>query len=161
MGSQWAVTSMGNAYSQWTDEAPQTCFRSVCSGRYGGMGRAAVSLTLSLQVYDSPVDMVGIPHGVSKAVSQNPVVQKTVEASLHLYMAVNKKAVEQYLASANRFKASLPRRQLPGTNVWRQQNPMLTPTHVFYSAAGDPVADPQVVENVVAGWKALDSEVSS
>lgn len=95
------------------------------------------------QVFDSPVDYEGIPFGVAKAISDNAAVQKVTEASLQLFMRVNKPAMHEYVMSSKTFK----------------RNPLRVPTHVMYSHK-DPICDAHRIEAVMAEWRKQGHAVS-
>eukprot|EP00047_Mylnosiga_fluctuans_P024068 m.151851 g.151851 ORF g.151851 m.151851 type:complete len:323 (-) comp9769_c0_seq2:1106-2074(-) len=96
------------------------------------------------QVFDSPVDIEGVPKGVAAAVATNKFAQNLVRTSLETFLKARPETLAVYHRSAKIFK----------------QNPLRTPTHVFYSKA-DAVACPEKIASVVQNWKGLGIHVSS
>ncbi len=83
------------------------------------------------QIMDSPVDFHGIPYGVSQAVTQIPVVQRSMQASLEMYLKVFQNQTKAYLRSSETFRA----------------NEFGTPTLFLYSQA-DKVGPAERIEEV-------------
>ena len=95
------------------------------------------------QIFDSPVDFQGIPFGVSRAVSDNPVVQRIIEHSLASYLKVFKKqTTDHYLRSSAAFHA----------------NDLAIPSLLLCSHA-DPVGPVERIEYVVGKWRNKDIPV--
>ena len=112
----------------------------ICTNpdKYGGLRER-----IRGQIFDSPVDFQGIPFGVSRAVSDNPVVQKVVEQSLASYLKVfEKQTTAHYLRSSAAFHA----------------NDLGIPSLLFCSHA-DPVGPVERIEYVVAKWRSKDIPV--
>lgn len=97
------------------------------------------------QVFDSPVDFEGVPRGVGLAMTANPVLQKTIKASLDGYLRIFKNDVTQhYRRSSDAF----------------HQNPLRTPSLVFYSKS-DPIGTPGPIETLMGDWSMQDIPVTS
>ena len=96
------------------------------------------------QLYDSPVDVEGIPKGVATGVADNPLGRFAARGLLELWLGLNPRSVEQYKASADAFKMNL----------------LKTPLHMIYSHE-DPVTDSDTIQDVLDGWTAGGFEVSS
>ena len=89
------------------------------------------------QIFDSPVDFAGIPFGVSRAVSNNIVVQNVIEQSLATYLKVfHKQTTVHYLRSSAAFHA----------------NELAIPSLLFSSQI-DPVSPVSRVEYVAEKWR--------
>ena len=90
------------------------------------------------QIFDSPVDIEGVPRGFSQAVTPVPVLQKVLETSVHGYMRLFPKSVtDHYQRSSATFHA----------------NKLKTPTLFLYSSS-DPIGIPEPIENLVEKWRA-------
>lgn len=97
------------------------------------------------QVFDSPVDFEGVPRGVGLAVTGNPVLQKTITASLNGYLRLFKNEVTQhYKRSSEMF----------------HQNPLRSPSLVFYSKS-DPIGTPGPIETLMRNWSRQGIPVTS
>lgn len=107
--------------------------------RGGGLKQNVVG-----QLYDSPVDVEGIPKGVATGVTENPLGRFAVRGLLELWLGLNPRSVEQYTASADAFKANL----------------LATPLHMIYSHE-DPVTDSGRIHEVLDGWEANGYDVTS
>lgn len=97
------------------------------------------------QVFDSPVDFEGVPRGVGLAMTGNPVLQKTITASLNGYLRLFKNEVTQhYTRSSEMF----------------HQNPLRSPSLVFYSKS-DPIGTPGPIETLMRNWSRQGIPVTS
>lgn len=97
------------------------------------------------QIFDSPVDFEGVPRGIGKALTSNPVLQKTIKLSLDGFLKVFRSQVTQhFVRSSEMFHL----------------NPLRSPSLVFYSKS-DPIGIPGPIETVMRNWKKLDIPVSS
>lgn len=97
------------------------------------------------QVFDSPVDFEGVPRGVGLAMTANPVLQKTIKASLDGYLGLFKNQVTQhYIRSSDAF----------------HRNPLRSPSLVFYSR-NDPIGTPGPIETLMGNWSRQGIPVTS
>ena len=85
-------------------------------------------------IFDSPVDMNGIPIGVSRAATQNRIYQKIIHSALDLYLKLPN--TKHYMRSAEVFK----------------QNVFEIPSLLFYSMS-DPVVEPEKIEAIASQWR--------
>ena len=112
------------------------------------------------QVFDSPVDVDGIPHGVAAAQFGPGFRRDMTEKAINALMNTNKAALDLYHASANTFKVGTAGgwRSWPGPSPLRalssqhgasprQQNPLATPIHLLYSET-DPITDTEKIRSV-------------
>lgn len=102
------------------------------------------SARISAQVFDSPVDVDGVPHGVSVAMTTMKPAQRIIKGSLDLFLSSRPKTSLVYRKASAAFK----------------NNALRTPTHVFYSKA-DVVACPVAIESVMQGWRQFGVPVTS
>lgn len=97
------------------------------------------------QIFDSPVDFEGVPRGVGLAVTANPLLQKTIKASLDGYLRLFKNQVTQhYKRSSEMFHL----------------NPLRSPSLVFYSK-DDPIGTPGPIETLMRNWSRQGIPVTS
>lgn len=97
------------------------------------------------QIFDSPVDLEGVPRGVGLAVTDKPVLQKTIKLSLETYLKFFSSQVTQhYKKSSEMF----------------HQNPYRSPSLVFYSRS-DPIGTPGPIETVMHNWRRQNIPVFS
>jgi hypothetical protein len=100
--------------------------------------RKEIGYRLVGQQFDSPVDYEGVPAGFSKAVTPVPVLQKTLEGSIHAYLRMfPKKVMQHYHRSSAMF----------------HENPFRTPSLVLNSES-DPIGTPGPIKVVTDKWKA-------
>ncbi|XP_071809512.1 transmembrane protein 53-like [Asterias amurensis] len=89
------------------------------------------------QIYDSPVDLQNIPVGISKALTKNPLAQRSMQTSLQMYLRVmNSAATKHYHKSSYTF----------------HHNPVSAPSLFFYSHT-DPVGTAESNERVMSSLK--------
>ena len=89
------------------------------------------------QIFDSPVDFEGVPRGVGMAITDVPILQKTIKATLDGYLgAFRQQVMQHYVRSSATFR----------------QNPLRTPSLVFYSHK-DPIGTAGPIESLVDGWR--------
>eukprot|EP00051_Salpingoeca_urceolata_P007845 m.101068 g.101068 ORF g.101068 m.101068 type:complete len:393 (-) comp15436_c0_seq2:184-1362(-) len=86
---------------------------------------AGAAERIRCQLFDSPVDVQGLPHGVSVSLTDNLFLRKVIRKMLGAFLVLAKKRVADYHIASVLFHA----------------NPLRTPSHVFYSS-GDPIACP-------------------
>lgn len=98
---------------------------------------------VAAQVFDSPVDFEGVPHGLSMAVFGQGLAQRLTETAIALYLALRADLAAEYVASSTTFKAM----------------PVRAPALVVYSGEDD-IADAGRIEEVMAGWQAGGLRVS-
>lgn len=91
---------------------------------------------IQAQVFDSPVDIQGIPKGVSQASTDNVLMQKVVQGSIATYLKASSGSMKHYLKSSTTFTT----------------NELRTPTLFLYSNS-DPVAEASRIEEVGRNWK--------
>lgn len=91
---------------------------------------------LRAQIFDSPVDVEGVPQGMSVAMATNAMAQAFIKRSLETLLAARPQTLSIYRSSSRAFR----------------DNGLGTPTHVFYSEA-DVVACPRAVESAMEGWR--------
>lgn len=90
------------------------------------------------QVFDSPVDIQGIPDGFARVLSSNPVVQASIRNSLKAYLKLfYEQVTKHYEASSAAFHS----------------NHLRSPTLMLYSKA-DQVGVPEAIEAVMENWTA-------
>ena len=85
-------------------------------------------------IFDSVVDMNGIPIGVSRAATQNSVYQKLIHSFLDLYLKTP--SAKHYDLSSATFKDNI-------FNI---------PALLMYSHS-DPVVEPDKIEDLVSSWR--------
>ena len=89
------------------------------------------------QIFDSPVDIQGVPFGVSRAVTDNKVLQNIIQSSLELYLKVSENyTTKYYLKSSAAF----------------HKNEMKVPSLLLYSER-DPIGEAGQIELVMNKWK--------
>ncbi|XP_069132701.1 transmembrane protein 53-like [Argopecten irradians] len=91
---------------------------------------------LVAQIFDSPVDVDGIPKGFSTDLTENPALRVFIRSSLNLYMAIFKKNVSKFVTASEAFK----------------YNRYCVPSLFLYSTA-DKVVKPETVEGFIHGYK--------
>jgi len=89
------------------------------------------------QVFDSIVQLPGIPTGVSNAVTMDPILNKTIKFSLETYLRLFEKSVMQYFRRAS---------------VEFHENPLRIPSLMFYST-NDVTVTAESLENASRGWR--------
>ncbi|XP_038052121.1 transmembrane protein 53-like [Patiria miniata] len=91
------------------------------------------------QIYDSPVDLQNIPVGISKALTQNRLAQRSMQGSLQVYLRVmHSAATKHYYKSSHMF----------------HHNPVSAPSLFFYSHT-DPVGTAEANERVITSLKTV------
>lgn len=85
-------------------------------------------------IFDSVVDMNGIPIGVSRAATQNRAYQKLIHSALDLYLKTP--SVKHYNLSSAIFK----------------DNSLNIPSLLMYSHS-DPVVEPEKIEGLASSWR--------
>ena len=85
-------------------------------------------------IFDSVVDMNGIPVGVSKAATQNRAYQKIIESALSLHLKTP--SAKHYDLSSATFK----------------ENAFEIPSLLMYSHK-DPVVEPDKIEAIASSWR--------
>ena len=85
-------------------------------------------------IFDSVVDMNGIPIGVSRAATQNRAYQKMIQSTLGLYLKTP--TAKHYSLSSNAFK----------------ENAFEIPSLIMYSHS-DPVVEPDKIEAITSLWR--------
>jgi len=96
------------------------------------------------QVFDSPVDFEGVPHGVGMALSDVRPVQVAIKSSLNAYTSLfHRQVTSHYHQSSQTFR----------------QNPLRTPSLLLYSKA-DVVGTPGPIESLIATWRSVGVPVS-
>ena len=103
-----------------------------------------VAKQIRCQILDSPVDLVGLPHGFGQAVSNVPMFQNAMKHGIELYLKMMKKQYEQYKRSSDTFRG----------------NPLGIPTLFLYSRS-DHIAEPAIIEEVMKDWEKRDIPVMS
>ena len=89
------------------------------------------------QIFDSPVDMEGVPRGVSLAVTGSRPAQIAIKSSLDTYLALLQKQVTRhYIRSSQTFHS----------------NPLRTPSLLLYSYA-DVVGTAGPIEKLMDNWR--------
>lgn len=135
----------GYLYGQYLHQLQRCGLLHTDAGADASAAAASKPLSkIAGQVYDSPVDFDGIPFGISRAVTQNPLLQRSIQGAISLFLALRPTNRAAYTASANLFKA----------------NPFSTPTHIFYSHS-DPVCDVDRIESVMEAMRQRGVAVSS
>ncbi|XP_060080399.1 transmembrane protein 53-A-like [Ylistrum balloti] len=99
---------------------------------------------LIAQVFDSPVDVDGVPIGFSTSMTNNPVLRFIIWYSLNLYMAIFKTNVSQFRRASEAFKF----------------NKYKVPSLFLYSKA-DSVASFETVDGFTEGFKQRKIPVES
>ncbi|EDQ87827.1 uncharacterized protein MONBRDRAFT_27002 [Monosiga brevicollis MX1] len=94
-------------------------------------------------VLDSPVDIEGIPYGMSSASFTNPAAVALMTALLQGVLALNRPALRLYHQSSTTFK----------------QNPLALPQLVIFSHF-DPITDADRIEQVMTGWESQGHDVT-
>lgn len=103
--------------------------------RNGQVGRA-IEERLVGQVFDSPVDVQGAPEGISKAFSDIPAMQKSLQACVAAYLYIMDKQCTRHMRVSH--------------DIFHT-NALQLPTHFFYSY-DDPVGDYRVIEGIIEKW---------
>lgn len=85
-------------------------------------------------IFDSPVDINGIPLGVSRAATQNRIYRKLIHSMLDLYLKLPN--TKHYMRSSEVFK----------------QNAFDIPSLLLYSLS-DPVVEPEKIESIASQWR--------
>ncbi|XP_070553956.1 transmembrane protein 53-like [Ptychodera flava] len=92
---------------------------------------------IACQVYDSPVDVNNVPEGLSKAVTENPILQFTFRKSIEAYLKMlHNMATRHYNVASKTFFAS----------------PVTAPSLFFYSKK-DPIGNPATVEKAISSLR--------
>ncbi|CAH1786464.1 unnamed protein product [Owenia fusiformis] len=111
--------------------------------KQGGDKYRAIANSIQGQIFDSIVDYKGIPGGVSKAMTPNPILRATIKGTLELYLGIFKKQVMTcYELSQDTVIANKQR----------------TPSMFLYSKS-DIVSSYTKIEEVIDGWKEQGIEV--
>ena len=91
---------------------------------------------ITAQIFDSPVDIQGIPSGISQATTNNPVAQKAIKFSIASYLAMTKSTTgKHYDKSSLTFTT----------------NELRTPSLLLYSKT-DPIGEAKRIEEVGNAW---------
>ena len=85
-------------------------------------------------IFDSPVDMNGIPIGVSRAATENPIYRQLIHSALDMYLKFPN--TKHYMRSADVFK----------------RNVFEIPSLLMYSRS-DPVVEPEKIETIASQWR--------
>ena len=124
--------------------------------------RGAAGLALSQRicgcVWDSPVDLDGVPFGLSRAVmdgskpgsSEGSVSQRLLQATLEAYLHPSGPMREYYQASSDAMHGK--------TFAAGFSSPLAVPSAFIYSEA-DTVTRVQDIETVCSEWRAAGSDV--
>ena len=59
------------------------------------------------QVFDSPVDIEGIPRGLATSMSSSPILQRAIQSSVELLLKTSPTNMAEYTASSNTFKVCM------------------------------------------------------
>ncbi|XP_064114848.1 transmembrane protein 53-like [Macrobrachium nipponense] len=95
------------------------------------------------QIWDSPVDLEGIPFGTSRAVTNNVTIQRSIQKYLEWYLKV------RYNTATIHYERA---------SIKMHQNYAGAPG-LFFISRNDPVSTPEMVANVYSKWEANGHEV--
>jgi len=113
----------------------ETLVKMINTEKYAGL-----TDRVKAQIFDSPVDIRGIPKGVSQASTSNPAARKIIKSSITTYLALTKSTVgKHYTMSSDTFTG----------------NPLKTPSLFIYSNA-DPIGEAARIEEVADSWVQKD-----
>ena len=101
--------------------------------KYGNIGKRMVG-----QIFDSPVDLEGLPRGLSAAVTHIKPLQITLKASIEMYLKIFQNITVKY------YKRS---------SAYFHENRLELPSLILYSYS-DPVGISESIEPVVKKWRA-------
>ena len=94
-------------------------------------------------IFDSPVDFDGIPEGISKAFSLNPIIQKPIELYIKAYMKLAYPIVTKYYIRA----------------LDRAHNNYLKAPGLFFSSLKDTIGTPEMSAKFSKDWQSCGIDV--
>lgn len=94
------------------------------------------------QIWDSAVDVRGLPIGVARSMTTNSALQRLLVASFEFFLWAARPQRLAYESASRRFHAGF-----------------LAAPSLFFSSKGDPISPPEMHSVVMDGWRKMDRTV--